>query len=187
MEAGQSETEAVPVCHWRVVLLSLWLFALSPAVVAAQLLPSPRVENSHPALRLTDDPAKPLFVVGIQGGFTGVQMVASVYRDGRVVTVRRGAGRSGTPVETRIPLNPKAVQIVLQAAVRNHVFAIPRSVQDAVFGADIPVLSLRFVTRSGARSVHVMGGESSHPAGSQAFFPIWSLLYALAGYPPQIR
>jgi hypothetical protein len=116
-----------------------------------------------------------------------VQMVASVYRDGRVVTVRRGAGRSGTPVETRVPLSRDAVQIVLGAAVRNHIFTIPRSVQDAVFGADIPVLSFRFVTTSGARCVHVMGGESSHPAGSQAFFPIWSLLYALAGYSPQVR
>jgi hypothetical protein len=176
------------VSRWCVALLSLWLFVPAPALAAGQSLPSLRVENSHAlALRMTDDPAKPLFVVGIQGGFTGVQMVASVYRDGRVVTLRRGAGRSSTPVETRVPLSRNAVQVVLGAAVRGHVFAIPRSVQDAVFGADIPVLSFRFVTTSGARSVHVMGGESSHPAGSQAFFPIWSLLYAIAGYPPQVR
>ena len=172
--------------RWYAMVLLLWLFILAPAVAAGQSVPSHRVKNPH-ALHLTDDPAKPLFVVGIKGGFTGIQMVASVYRDGRVVTVRRGAGQSNAPVETRVPLSRDAVQIVLGAAVRSHVFAIPRNVQDAVFGADIPVLSLRFVTTSGARSVHVMGGESSHPAGSQAFFPTWSLLYALAGYPPQVR
>ena len=113
-------------------------------------------------------------------------MIASVYRDGRVVTVRQGAGRSGTPVETRVPLSVIAVQKVLGWAVSSHVFSIPRSVQDAVFGADIPVLSLSIATNSGVRRVHVMGGEFSHPPGSAAFFPLWSLLDALAGYPPQV-
>jgi hypothetical protein len=93
-------------------------------------------QSSHPlAVRPADDPSKPLITVDIRGGFTGAQMVASVYRDGRVVTVRH-AGRSSTRVETRVPLSHGAVQTVLAAAVRSHVFAIPRSVQDAVFGAD---------------------------------------------------
>jgi hypothetical protein len=156
-------------------------------IAGARSLDSRRVAASHPhALRLTSDPSKPLFTVGIRGGFTGAQMVASVYGDGRVLTVRRGTGASPTTVETHVPLSRGAVQTVLAAAVRSHVFAIPRSVQDAAFGADIPVLSFRIVTTRGARSVHVMGTEGSHPADSQAFFPIWSLLHAIAGYPPQI-
>jgi len=79
------------------------------------------------------------------------------------------------------------VVAVFKAAQRSHVFAIPRAVQDAVFGADIPVLSFSISTTRGQRSVQAMGGETSHAAGSQAFFPIWSLLYAIAGYPPQIQ
>jgi hypothetical protein len=184
---GQADMEVAPVFRWCTVLLLLWLFTPAPVVGGGQSLPSRHVESSYSlALRLTDNPAQPLFVVGITGGFTGIQMVASVYRDGRVVTVRRGAGRSNAPVETHVPLSRNAVQVVLGAAVRSHVFAIPRSVQDAVFGADIPVLFFRVATTTGVRRVHVMGGESSHPAGSQAFFPIWSLLYAIAGYPPQV-
>jgi hypothetical protein len=176
------------MCRWYAVVLSLWLFTLLPGVAHGQSPASHRGERSHPlALRVTDDPATPLFAVGIRGGFTGVQMVASVYGDGRVVTIRRGAGQAPTPVETRVPLSRGAVQVVLGAAVRSQVFAIPRSVQDAVFGADVPVLSFRMATTRGVLRVHVMGGERSHPAGSQAFFPIWSLLYALAGYPPQVR
>jgi hypothetical protein len=176
------------VFRWCAVLLSVWLLALAPAVAAGRSLNSYRVESTHPpALRLADDPSKPLFTVGISGGFTGVQMVASAYRDGHVLTVRLGLGRSSAPAETRVPLSRGAVQVVLEAAVRSHVFAIPRSVQDAVSGADVPVLSFRIATTRGVLGVHVMGGEGSHPAGSGAFFPIWSLLYAVAGYPPQIH
>jgi hypothetical protein len=175
------------MARWCAVSLSLLLLALVPASAAGASLRALHAENSHSlALRLANDPSKPVFAVGIQGGFTGVQMIALVYGDGRVLTVRKGAGRSNAPLETHVPLSRKAVQVVLQAAVRRHVFAIPHSVQDAVFGADIPILSFRFVTNRGIRSVHVMGGESSHPPGSQTFFPIWSLLYALAGYPPQV-
>jgi hypothetical protein len=169
------------------LLLALWLLTLTPALSSAQSLDSRRLAKPHPlALRLEQDPSKPLFAVGISGGFTGAQMLASVYRNGRVLTIRRGAGNSSVPAETRVSLSLSAVAAVLTAAQRSHVFAIPRSVQDAVFGADIPVLSLRIATTRGQRSVHAMGGETTHAAGSQTFFPIWSLLYAIAGYPPQI-
>jgi hypothetical protein len=174
------------VCRWSAVLLSTCLLMLAPTVAAGSF--AHRVAGTHPlALRLADDPSKPVFTVGISGGFTGVQMVASADRDGRVLTVRLGLGRSSAPVETRVPLSLGAVQVVLGQATRSHVFAVPRSVQDAVFGADVPVLTFRIATTRGVRSVHVMGGERNHPAGSQAFFPIWSLLYAIAGYPPQVR
>jgi hypothetical protein len=148
-----------------------------------------RVANNHSpshALRLTNDPTMPLFTVGISGGFTAAEMLASVYGDGRVLTVHQGTGGSPRTVETNVPLSRSAVQTVLNAAVRSHVFSIPRSVQDATFGADIAVLSFRIATNHGVRSVHVMGTEGSHPARSQAFFPIWNLLYAIAGYPPHI-
>jgi hypothetical protein len=175
------------VSRWFAVLLSMSLVTIAPALAAGSHDSHHAAKTHHLALRLADDPSKPLFTVGISGGFTGVQMVASAYRDGRVLTVRLGLGRSSAPVETRVPLSLGAVQAVLGAAMRSHVFAIPRSVQDAVFGADVPVLTFRIATTRGVRSVHVMGGERNHPAGSQAFFPIWSLLYAIAGYPPQVR
>jgi hypothetical protein len=175
------------MARWCAASLSLLLLTLAPARAAGASLSARHLESPHSlALRLANDPSKPLFAVGIKGGFIGIQMMASVYGDGRVFTVRKGAGRSNTPLETHVPLSRKAVQVVLKAAVRGHVFAIPRTVQDAVFGADIPILSFRIMTNRGIRSVHVMGGESSHPPGSQAFFPIWNLLYALAGYPTQI-
>jgi hypothetical protein len=50
-----------------------------------------------------------------------------------------------------------------------------------------PGALIQHLHHRGQRSVHAMGGETSHAAGSQAFFPIWSLLYAIAGYPPQIQ
>jgi hypothetical protein len=156
-------------------------------MAGAQSLDSQRVATSHShALRLTTDPTKPLFTVGISGGFTGAEMLASVYGDGRVLAVHQGTGGAPRTVETNVPLSRGAVQAVLNLAVRSHVFAIPRSVQDAVFGADIPLLSFRITSNRGARSVHVMGTEGSHPAGSQVFFPVWNLLYAIAGYPPHI-
>ena len=169
------------------ICFSLLLLTL-PAITSAQADGSRPLATSHPLpLSLASDPSRPLFKVGISGGFTGAHMLASVYRDGRVLTVRRGVGNSGAPLETRVPLSVSAVVAVFKAAQRSHVFAIPRAVQDAVFGADIPVLSFSISTTRGQRSVHAMGGETSHAAGSQAFFPIWSLLYAIAGYPPQIQ
>jgi hypothetical protein len=53
-------------------------------IAGAQSLDFRRLEisRSH-ALRLANDPSKPLFAVGISGGFTGAQMVALVYGDGR--------------------------------------------------------------------------------------------------------
>jgi hypothetical protein len=113
-------------------------------------------------------------------------MVASVFGDGRVVTVRQGGGRSGAPQESRVPLSRGAVKAVLDLAVRRHVFDIPRSSQDAVFGADVPVLSFRISTTSGVRRVHAMGSEGNHAPGTGSFFPVWALLYALARYPSQV-
>jgi hypothetical protein len=165
----------------------LCLLLLPSSVAFGRPLGQHALAAARPPLRLSIDPAKPLFVVGISGGFTGATMRASVYRDGRVVTVRTGAGGSGVPAETHVPLSVGAVAAVLGAAQRSHVFAIPRAAQDAIFGADIPVLSFRISTSRGQRAVHAMGGENSHASGTMAFFPIWSLLYALAGYPTQLR
>jgi hypothetical protein len=168
-------------------ILAVSMYAGQVGVANARPLDSHRVESSHShSLRLTNDATKPLFTVGISGGFTGAEMIASVYGNGRVLAVHQGTSGAPRTVETHVPLSRGAVQAVLNLAVRNHVFAIPRSVQDAVFGADIPVLSFRIATNRGGRSVHVMGTEGSHPAGSQAFFPVWNLLYAIAGYPPHI-
>lgn len=164
------------------------------AAVSAGMLPSPSIGKAaslSPAhasvLRAASDPSKPLFTVGISGGFTGARMRAQVYVTGEVRTLREGANSPKTVAETRVPLSRGAVQAVLDAAARTRVFTISRSVQDRTFGADIPVLSFAVATNSGVRSVHIMGTEGSHPAGSGAFFPIWGLLYALAGYPSQIR
>jgi hypothetical protein len=115
----------VPVSRWFAVLLSMSLVTIAPALAAGSHDSHHAAKTHHLALRLADDPSKPLFTVGISGGFTGVQMVASAYRDGRVLTVRLGLGRSSAPVETRVPLSLGAVQAVLGAAMRSHVFAIP--------------------------------------------------------------
>jgi hypothetical protein len=137
-------------------------------------------------LRLSSDPSKPLFSVGIQGGFIGAVMTATVYGDGRVQTVRQGAGRPVRSAVVTVPLSRSALKKVVQLAQRTRVFALPKSLQDQQFGADIPVLSLRLYTTSGIKSVHATGGENSHVKGTEAFFPIWGLLYALAGYPSQL-
>src|ERR1700736_3089578 len=137
-----------------ITILAISVCAQRHAVAAgSESLDSNRVAISHShALRLAGDPSKPLFAVGISGGFTGAEMVASVYLAGRVLTVHQGTGGSPTTVETRVPLSRGAVQTVLEAAVRGHVFAIPRGVQNAVFGADVPVLSFRIATTRGVRS-----------------------------------
>ena len=132
------------------LLFPFLLLTLAPTLASAQSLDSRRLASSHAlTLRLAQDPSKPLFTVGISGGFTGAHMLAAVYRDGRVLTVRRGVGNSGAPLETRVPLSVSAVVAVFKAAQRSHVFAIPRAVQDAVFGADIPVLSFSISTTGG--------------------------------------
>ena len=113
-------------------------------------------------------------------------MRADVYVDGRVTIERRGVGHPGT-VETHVLVSRRAVQIILTVAEQHGVFRIPTSVQNGQFGADIPVLSLSMFTTHGERSVHATGTETHHVAGVGAFFPIWSLLYAVAGYPPQFR
>jgi hypothetical protein len=169
------------------VLFALCLLSLPSSLAYGRPLGQQHLAAAHPPLRLSLDPAKPLFKVGISGGFTGATMRASVYRDGRVVIIRNGVGNSGTPTESRVPLSVGAVTAVLATAQRRHVLAIPRAAQDAVFGADIPVLSFTLWTNRGQFSVHAMGGEGSHAPGTRAFFPIWNLLYALAGYPPQIH
>ena len=90
-------------------------------------------------------------------------------------------------METHVPLYRSSVAAAVAEASRARVFSIPRSIQDKVFGADIPVLSFTIYTGGGARSVHAMGGESNHVPGTAAFFRVWGLLYALAGYPPQVH
>lgn len=129
----------------------------------------------------------PLFSVGIQGGFTGATMLATVYSDGRVSTVRQGAGRGKTVAETRVPLSLTAVTTVIQAARKSGALKIPKALQDRTFGADIPVLSFRLHTGRGVQAVHAMGSETDHVPGTEPFFPIWGLLYAIAGYPGQLR
>jgi hypothetical protein len=147
------------------------------ALLAATLVPA-TTSYAAPA-------AAHLFDVGIAGGFTGASMTASVYADGTVVVVRRGVG--SPPRETlSLPLDPSAVKASIGVARRHHVFALPRSVQDAVIGADIPVRSLTVYTSHGVQTVHAMGSPGGHAPGTKAFFTSWSLFYALAGYPPQI-
>jgi hypothetical protein len=147
------------------------------AVLATTFIPATIAHAASPAAHLFD--------VGIAGGFTGAAMTASVYADGTVVVVRQGAG--SPPRETvSVPLDRSAVKAAIGLARTRHVFALPRSAQDAIIGADIPVRSLTVYTGRGVQTVHAMGSSSGHARGTKAFFTSWSLFYALAGYPPQI-
>jgi hypothetical protein len=127
-----------------------------------------------------------LFAVGISGGFTGAVMTATAYSDGSVVIHREEAGRTARDERRFVPLSSGAVKAATAVAVRRQVFAIPHAAQDAVFGADVPVLSLTVYSANGVRSVHAMGSERNHVAGTGRFFPVWRLFYALAGYPGQV-
>jgi hypothetical protein len=128
----------------------------------------------------------PLFSVGIQGGFTGIIMDASVYADGRVTVTRQGGGRSTRTAETTVPLSVSAVKLAVKAARTTGVFSIPKSVQNATFGADVPVRVLRILDGTRIRTVRAMGSEVNHVRGAGSLFPVWGLLYALAGYPAQV-
>jgi hypothetical protein len=130
--------------------------------------------------------AKPLFAIGIQGGFTGAVMRATVFDNGAVSIDRSGAGRAPSTEHVTVPLSAGAVRAAVQLASRRHIFAIPRAAQNAVFGADIPVLSLTVYTSRGVHRVRAMGSETNHAPGTQRFFPMWTLFDALAGYPRQI-
>lgn len=155
--------------------LAILLVSLLPALLAASY-PPPAAAQS----------ATPLFAVGIDGGFTGALMRATVYRDGTVAIVRSGAGRPERRESRTVPLSVAAVRAAVRLARQRHVFAIPLSAQNATIGADIPVLSLTVYGTAGALSVHAMGLDRSHPAGTGKFFPIWGIFYALAGYPSQV-
>ena len=127
-----------------------------------------------------------LFAVGIEGGFTGSTMTATVYPGGRIEIEREGAGRGPHTTVKNVPLSGSAVKTVLQIARSNNVYAIPKSVQNATFGADIPVRFITVPTKNGEQRVQAMGSENNHVDGADAFFPVWGLLYALAGYPSQL-
>ncbi len=127
----------------------------------------------------------PLFTVGIEGGFTGTIMHASVYPDGTVIIERQGGGRPARESHATVPLNRGAVTAAVRLAQHRQVFSLSKTAQDATFGADIPIVSLTVHTSRGDRSVHAMGTERSHAPGTGRLFPVWGIFYALAGYPTQ--
>lgn len=129
---------------------------------------------------------QPLFTIGIQGGFTGVIMRASVHADGSVLIQRKGGGRALHETRTSVPLTRSAVTTAVQLAERQHVFTLPKTLQNATFGADVPVVSLTVYTARGVKEVHATGTGNSHVRGTEKFFSIWGIFYALAGYPSQV-
>jgi hypothetical protein len=58
--------------------------------------------------------------------------------------------------------------------------------QNATFGADVPVVFLKVYTARGVKAVHATGTGNSHIQGTGKFFSLWGIFYALAGYPPQV-
>jgi hypothetical protein len=129
--------------------------------------------------------ASPLFSVGLAGGITGTSMHATVYADGTVSVTRQGASQHPSAQYT-VPLTVSSVRQVTHLARLTRVFAIPKDVQNKSFGSDIPIRSFTIYTASGQRTVKAYGSEGSHVQGTAAFFPVWGLLHALAGYPPQL-
>jgi hypothetical protein len=171
---------------FRRVLILVILVALPAIVNAKMVVAAPLPGRASTAINLPVDPSKPLYDVGISGGFTGASMVATVYGNGQVRIVRRrGAGERQETIGS-VPLVRSGVLAVARLAERNGALAIPKATQDRPYGADIPVLSFRLYTTGGVKSAHVMGVAGSHLPGTGAFFPIWALLHALAGYPSQL-
>lgn len=164
----------------RRFVLGLLVTFIASATLASPTRTAPLVRHAQPAA------AQRLFTVGIQGGFTGAMMRATVYADGRVTIARQGAGRPLRQEERTVPLSLTAVAAARTLARQQRIYAIPAAVQQQTFGADVPILVLTVYSGGRTRTVQATGSERNHVSGTERFFPVWGLFYALAGYPSQL-
>ena len=162
-----------------------FLLCLLMAMVAGTAAASP-TRAAHLSGHALPATARRLFTVGIQGGFTGAIMRATVYADGQVLIARQGAGRPLHDEQKTLPISLTAVAAARTLARQQKIYAIPKSVQQQTFGADVPILVLTVYSGGQAKTVQATGSERNHVPGTGKFFPVWGLFYALAGYPSQV-